>query len=474
MRVEQLVHDAARAWPDAVAIRDERGPVTYAELAAAVDVVAAALTAGGVRGRQGVALVARNGRDFVVGLFAALQAGAVVMPMSHQLRRHELLQQLEEVGPAFVVDDGAIPPVGDVVEVGHGLRMTPLAGSAADGPMVPHVPDAAFVRFTSGTTGAAKGVVLGHAAVLARTAAAAEALRLAPGDVVAWVLPMAYHFVVSVVAYVRAGATVAVAADGLGAGILDVVRSSGATVLYAAPMHYRMMAAEPPADLSGVRLAISTSTGLPDGVSEAFEAVHGVPVRQVYGIIELGLPLGDVGSEPSPTSVGAVMPGYAAAILDDDGRPVADGEVGHLGLRGPGTFDAYLKPPLLRDAVLRDGWFMTGDLAVRDDAGRIVIAGRRKSMINVSGHKVFPEEVEGVLLSDPTVAEARVFGAPHPLWGEVVHAEVTAAPGAVPDVDALRRVCRDRLSAHKVPQRIAVVEALPMTRTGKVARDGRT
>jgi acyl-CoA synthetase (AMP-forming)/AMP-acid ligase II len=467
----RFLDEAAAAWPDRTALVDDEGPMSFADLAASAHAIRDALAARGVGPGHGLGLVARNGRRFVAGLFGGLGTGAVVMPISHQLRRGELLGQLRDVALHAVIDDGSIEPLAGAGPLGASeLRYADLGRDRA-APVAPHVPDAAFVRFTSGTTGRAKGVVVGHAAVAARTAAAREALGITPDDVVVWVLPMAWHFIVSVVLYVRYGATIVVSPDAFAASILELAAAHDATVLYASPMHVRMLAsAEGDLRLAGLRLAISTSTALSPDVAEAFRARFGLPVRQVYGIIELGLPLGDLGDEVRSSSVGRPLPGYEAAVLDDEGRPLAAGLVGHLGLRGPGAFDAYLTPPLPRVAVLEGGWFLTGDLAVADETGRLTIAGRRKSMINVAGHKVFPEEVEAVLEADPTVARCRVFGQPHPVWGEVVHAEVVAAVGAQPDPDALRRACQERLSAHKVPQRVVLVADVPMTRTGKVAR----
>lgn len=476
MKVHDIVQAAAEAWPDATAVADERGRITYAELAAEVDTLAASLTAAGVGPGQGIGLVARNGCGFVVGLFAALKTGAVVMPISHQLASAEVATLLTECPLAWMLDDGST-----AFDVG-GPREAKVAGrhtlhlartrAPADQPLAPHLPDAAFVRFTSGTTGKSKGVVIGHQGVLARTEAAHEALGLDAGDTVVWVLPMAYHFVVSVVMYVRYGIQIAVSPDILAASILACTNEHAGTLLYAAPTHYRMLAA----DTSGVGVptltrAVSTSSAIPRDVAEAFHARFGLPISQVYGIIEIGIPAGNLehGAD-HPDAIGRAMPGYTIGILDDAGNEVADGQVGRLAMKGPGMFDGYLSPPQTRDDVLDDGWFHTGDLAKRTADGLVEIAGREKSMINTAGLKVFPEEVEAVLDAHEGVAQSRVYGVAHPVMGEVVAAEVVPVDGATLDPTDLRRWCRARLTNYKTPQRIEVVEAVAMTRTGKVAR----
>ena len=173
----------------------------------------------------------------------------------------------------------------------------------------------------------------------------------------------------------------------------------------------------------------------------------------------------------SPGSVGRPLPDYDVAILDDGLRPLPPGASGQLGIRGPGMFAAYLSPPRLLRDVLRNGWFLTGDVARQDAEGLVTIVGRMKAMINVAGNKVFPEEVEEVLLRHPRVAAARVSARAHPQVGEVVHADVVLeGPGEAVPTEELRSFCRRRLSSYKVPHSVALVSAIPETASGKVRR----
>ena len=430
-----------------------------------------------MRDGQGVGVLARNGRAFIIATLAVLGCGAVVMPIYHQLKANELDEMLERASLAAIIAEGpgllpdAVAPQELGLHDGTRLYFSPLAGQNPSA-MVPWLEGAAFVRFTSGTTGAAKGVVVTHEGVLERIRAANAGLALGCEDKVLWILPMAYHFLVSIMLYLEVGAAIVICPDHLAGSVLELAARHQATFLYAAPMHVRLLAAEVggrrlPATL---RRVMSVSSTLPSQVARDFILRYGVPVAQGYGVIEVGLPIMNLEhAADRPEAIGHPLPGFAAAILDDAMQPVGAGQTGQLGVRGPGMFAGYLSPPLKREAVLREGWFLTGDLAHRDGSGLITIDGRSKSVINVAGHKVFPEDVAAVLDQHPAVWRSRVTARPHPQLGEIVHAEVqlreTRSPIGTEDLLAF---CRRRLSSYKVPASLALVKEIDLTPSGKV------
>ena len=187
-------------------------------------------------------------------------------------------------------------------------------------PLAPGIEDAAFVRFTSGTTGAAKGVVLTHRGVLERTRAANTGLRLTCEDRVLWVLPMAYHFYVSILLYLEAGAAVIVSADYLAESILDAAITHHATFLYVTPMHVRMLTGEPSkrALPPSLKRVMSVSSRLHPQAARDFQARYGIPVSQGYGIIEVGLPIMNIAEAAEhPEAIGRPLVAFEAAILDE-------------------------------------------------------------------------------------------------------------------------------------------------------------
>jgi long-chain acyl-CoA synthetase len=517
MNVFETLARSARQWADRWAIIDTGGTMDYRSLWREVEALRMQLDHLGVRPGQGVGIRARNGRAFIIGGLAALGCGAVVMPIHHQIKPDELSDMLAKAPLCAILDDGSggalnlspaiqqstdrshIPPSGTALT--NGLRFTRLENSQE--PIAPQIPDAAFIRFTSGTTGTAKGVVLTHKDILERIGAANSGLKLTHEDTILWVLPMAYHFYVSIILYLEAGATVLVSGDYLAENILDCAAKYRATFLYVTPMHIRLLnnvsiGRELPPSLQRV---MSVSSRLNPQAARDFHARYKIPVCQGYGIIEVGLPIMNFAEAAEhPEAIGRPVASFEAMIVhhgaaekvrteaaapqakqprpaetDKDGaerelRPTRNGETGQLALRGPGMFSGYLNPPRLRSEIMRDGWFLTGDLAHCDSGGRIVLDGRTSSVIHVAGHKVFPEEVAAVLDSHPAILRSRVFGRQHPQWGEAVYAEAQLRNGngtTVPTEEILT-FCRRRLSSQKVPVTIEFVREVIMTSSGKV------
>ena len=481
VNVSEILARSAEMRPGKTAVIDRHGAVSYSDMFSEMMYLSRRLRELGVEPGHGVGIMARNGREFIISAFASLQTGAVILPIHHQIRRNELNEILETCGIHFVINDMSGIKPGDglsselQIKGADLLRLTKTGsvGSYDRKPITECFEDAAFVRFTSGTTGRSKGVVVSHKGIMERTAAANGGLSLSHEDVVLCVLPMAFHFLVSTILYLEAGATVIISPDHLAQSILNEANRHSATFLYASPMHYRLLTA----DRSGIgfktlRRTVSTSSSLSSGTSLNFYEKFGIPVSQAYGIIECGIPLMNLENPiGKPASVGRPLPGYEVSILDDSLVQVQEGVVGQLAFRGPGMFSGYLNPPVCAGDILCGGWFLSGDQAVMDQDGDVTIVGRTKSMINVAGNKVFPEEVEAVVNSHPDVQVSRASWRPHLQMGEVVHVDVVLIdPFGEIDTEGLMRFCRERLTGYKVPQSIAVVREISETLSGKISR----
>lgn len=472
--VYQVLVNAANQWPEHPAVYDDFGTLTFSGLYEEAEVLKQQLISRGIGEGQAVGIMARNGRNFIVGIFAVLGTGACVMPMSHQLKRDELDEQIRHAALHFILDDlSGIDPMGstDLIALKNG-QIRVAVTTNPNIVFAPHVDNPAFMRFTSGTTGTAKGVIISHQSAIERIEGANTALNLGPDDTVIWVLPIAYHFVVSILLYVRYGAAIAITKDFLPQSIIESINRFNGTLLYASPMQIRLMArAEEKIAIPSMKNVISTSAAISEDVCVEFYETYGIPVSQAYGIIEIGLPIINFAkSKEFPNAVGYALQDYDVAILDDNNQPVEDGESGHLAIKGKGMFDAYLNPPLTRDEVTKNGYFLTADFARKQTDGLIIVEGRQKSVINVSGNKVFPEEVEGILETRQEIEQAKISGVPHPIMGQIIQAEVVLKAGETINVEEVLTYCRKRLSTYKVPQRIVVVQELEMTKTGKLVR----
>ncbi len=234
----QLLEFAARSWPDSPAIIEASGTVSYRELYTQTELLKAELLQLGLVKGQGLGVLGRNGSAFVSMMFAGLGCGAVVLPMSHQLKAAEVAELIHDTGLHAVLDDqSGVQAVEDnAVSICCGQQLLRFAWvmQAVDTQIAP-LDDVAFIRYTSGTTGRSKGVVLTQQSILQRVAAAQNALHLTPEDAVLWVLPMAFHFLVTILVYIYAGTRVIVCKDLLARTIIQDANRYNATLLYASP-----------------------------------------------------------------------------------------------------------------------------------------------------------------------------------------------------------------------------------------------
>ncbi len=430
-----------------------------------------------------VGLNCPNGVDHIVWSLAILRSHAVLLPIAPELSLIEREEQMRTTATDIVLCAGGRhwhreAPVRHSLhvdglqssEILYGLCTEP---SLFDDEVLRRI-NPALIRFSSGTTGARKGVVLSHETLLERVLASNTHLGLGVGDRVIWVLPMSHHFAVSIILYLRHGVTTILGDSHLGQDIFNLLKEHKGTALYMSPFHYALLAscesAHPVPDL---RLAVSTAAALPTETSRRFHERFNIPLRQALGIIECGLPLlNDQWPVNKPTSVGRPQRGYDVSLRCERGEPVPTGHVGELFIRGPGLVDAYLSPWMHREQILQDGWFRTGDMAKQDEEGALFLTGRTHAVINVGGMKCFPEEVETILCSHPSVKEARVSAISHPTFGNVPIAEIVLAEGITesPKPSELMSWCRIRLSSYKLPVKISFVSAIPKTASGKIKR----
>lgn len=469
-------HAAARG--DAVAFEDAGRGVTYAALAARTAGMAAALQARGVGPGDAVALCLPNGVAWVECCLAILRAGAVAVPISHDATAAEIAYRIEDSGCRHAY---ASPARADAFAA---CAVLAAAEGAGDGGAAARDPDdldtVAFLVYTSGTTGRAKGVMLTLRSMLWVVAACwAPIVGLGPDDRVLSPLPLfhSYALNLSVLGILATGARAFIMERFSTTEALARLAGGGYTLLPGVPtmFHYLLDAArrEGRRDLGALRLCVSAGAIMPAALNAAFEAATGVLLLDGYGITETATMV--TMNWPRGTRVagscGLPLPGLAVRIVDPaDDADVPPGAEGELIVRGPNVMRGYHAKPDATAAALRAGWYRTGDLARADAHGFITITGRLKELIIRGGQNIAPAEVEEAVVAFAAVQDCAVVGIAHATLGEVPVAFVVPREGAAFDEAALRAHCATLLSAYKVPHAVRVVEAIPRTGSGKVMR----
>ena len=475
--IVELIREETSDFHGKTAVAGRHSEISYKELFSSVEGLSSVLRENGVRPTDRVALLCADGMDYISAALGAVAAGATVVPVSPFLADPEMENLLKRMETVFLVADrspGSPDIRKELLSTLDGIenKLSLYKLSAEDTfPAEYRKMNPAFIRFSSGTTGNSKGVLLSHEKILERISCANKALRVTPDDTIFWVLSMSFHFVVSIILFLRNAATILLCDKAFPESLLQLSHTHPATLMYASPLHYRTLASSkdiPRSAVSGMRLAVSTATSLSENVASAFAARFGLRLSSAYGIIEAGLPFIDICPDLSHAgSVGRILPDYSAFIKDPDSTGT-----GQIMIRGPGMFDAYCSPWKNASETLCDGWFDTGDMGKMDDNGYLYISGRRNDVINFAGMKVFPYEIEAVVNSHPAVKESLAYGISRPNYGQLPAVKIVLENSSATDdiKHELRRYCYRRLAAYKTPKQFTFCKSLQRTASNKLTR----
>ena len=427
--------DGERATRDDLRVRMDRQLVTW-------------------HGARTVAVVARPTLDTVAAIVAALSAGATVVPVSADAGPRERDHVLSDSGAEVLVDGR------------HTDELRPQSDRAAPG-------DAALVLYTSGTTGPPKGVPITAEAIRTCLSGLADAWDWTADDTLVHGLPL--HHVHGLVLGVLGPLLTGSALVHTGRPTPSAYAAAAGSLYFGVPTVWSRVAADTTAAraLSGARLLVSGSAGLPAPVFDALTELSGQAPVERYGMTETLITVAARADEDRVRgSVGHPLPGVEVrlvAVDDASAGPVADGELGALEVRGPTVTAGYLnRPDATAEAMSPDGWFRTGDVARREDGTYRIVGRARSDLIKTGGYRVGAGEVEDALLARSDVAEAAVVGEPDDDLGQRIVAYVVAAPGATLVPETLVDDVASDLSWHKRPRRLVVVAELPRNAMGKV------
>jgi 2-aminobenzoate-CoA ligase len=493
--VELTDRQVERGLGDRVALIGNGRRRTYKELSDWTNRLARALVETyGVRPGDRVLIRSANNPAMVACWLAATKAGAVVVNTMPMLRAGELGQIVDKAEIGLALCDTRL--MDDLVACAKDSRFlkqvvgfdgtanhdAELDRAALDKPadfaaVETGRDDVALLGFTSGTTGAPKATMHFHRDLLIiADGYAREVLKVTPEDVFVGSPPLAFTFGLGGLAIfpLRFGAGAILLENASPANMMEIIETYRATVVFTAPTAYRAMLAglEEGADLSSLRVAVSAGETLPAPIFEAWTRKMGKPILDGIGSTEmLHIFISNRLDDSGPGRTGLPVGGYEARVVDDALREVPRGEVGRLALRGP-TGCRYLNDER-QAAYVRDGWNLTGDSFMQDEAGYFHFVARSDDMIISGGYNIAGPEVEAALLAHPDVAECAVIGVPDDARGHIVEAHVVLANGIEP-CDAQRAVLQDHVKAtiapYKYPRSIRFTDALPKTQTGKIQR----
>ena len=474
MNLSHWIERHARFAPSAVAIRYEGRDITYAGLAERIQRGAAVLAARGVRQGDAVAYLGLNHPAALVLLFACARLGAMLVPLNWRLAPPELARVVSDCPPRVLLAESAYMstlPGAVGIEVLEEKDGTPPA--AVGGEEMP-----VLLCYTSGSTGAPKGVVLSQRALFWNAVNSTHMHDLTSADRVLTTLPMFHVGGLNILTTpaLHVGARVVLHPRFDPQATLEAIERERITLTVLVPAQLTAMMALPAwksADLSSLRMITTGSTIVPEAFVRKVSA-RGVPVIQVYGSTETCpiaayVRVGDALRKAGSAGVTALH--CEVRVVGDDGAEAAPGRDGEIQVRGPNVASSYWRAPEESAQTFKDGWYRSGDVGHFDDEGHLYVVSRLKDLIISGGENIYPAEVESVLLEFPEVEEACVVGKPDPRWGEAVAAAVVLKPGC--DMTEAQTIARfqGRIARYKHPREVRFLERLPRSALGKVQRE---
>ena len=495
MNLSEWIDRHAGLTPDKTAIRFPGREVSYAALAALTDRLTSALAASGVTRGRCVAYLGYNSPETLALLFACARLGALFMPLNWRLAGPEHQQMLADCPPTVLFVETPFLAQTETLRAALGGITLIAMGQAQEGwiayddflarasspvPRDIRTDGQAplLICYTSGSTGKPKGVLLTQDALLWNAANSTDMHGLTAEDIILTTLPLFHVGGLNnqTTPGLAVGCTVVLHPKFDVDATFDAIERERVTLTVLVPAQLDMMMAHPrwqSADLSSLRMITTGSTIVPERLIRAVHA-RGVPLIQVYGSTEtcpIAVYLKVQDAERKAGTTGKSARHCRMRIVDDLGQDVPQGATGEILVQGHNVMSGYWNAPEATAAVLRNGWFHTGDMGHLDAEGYLSVDGRRKEMIISGGENIYPAEIENILLECPDIAEASVVGRSDARWGEIVVAVVAPKEGRSLGAEQVLQLLDGRIARYKHPKEVVFVGQLPKTALGKIRKD---
>lgn len=484
---EQLERNADK-YPEKPAIIFHASVLTYRQLNEVVNRVANGMLRTGMKKGDRVGLMLPRVPELIVGFLAAAKTGGIAIPINFELPSDAIRSLLARTNPRFLITAAAfsslvresLPTINETTvlvmgEADSGWRSWNDFLESAD-PLNPELSvrpdDVVYLNYTSGSTGNSKGAVTTHNHIYWNTVAAVKALGLTHDDIYLCMFAPFAHPHELFARPLHLGATMVMLDNVYPKSLAQAISDNGVTCMMGlAPMYENLLELieHKVYNLSSLRIPESGGMFTRLDLVERFEKKVGVPIIPVWGSTETsGIALANrPDKKVVPLSAGQPCPGYEVKIVGEDGAELPCGEIGEMIFKGPAVIQSYHDADPSSMTCFKDGWYYSGDLARRDDQGNFFFIERKKGMMKVAGLKVFPLEIEQVLLDNPLIKEAAVIAVKDRLRGEVPKAVVVLQNGTLSEKEILA-FCRERLANYKVPRIVEIRESLPKIGSGKI------
>lgn len=507
LNISTMVAESARRYPQQLAFKSESSEMSYAALWSRITRLADSLQKLGLTAGQHVALLLPNSPTFTIAYYAAHVCGLPVVPLNILLKADEIAYHLEDSEATvlvttadletealaawsrcprlkhMIIEDSASGATGYDRPRGaqlHDLNTLLEAGRELDDIYATSPDDTAVILYTSGTTGRPKGAELSHFNLFYNAQYLLSlASELPPHHIRSLVaLPLFHSFGQTVLqnSTLMAGGTLTLMRRFDPQLAAQLIESCQINVFAGVPTMYYGLLNHPsiePQQLASLRLCLSGGASMPEEVMRRFDKKFGVDLIEAYGLSETSpvASCNPLGGGKKVGSVGVPIWGVSFRLIDESGAVITEPDTpGELCIKGHNVMKGYWRKPEATAEVLQNGWFRSGDIAMRDSEGFYRLVDRKKDLIIRGGFNIYPREIEEHLYAHPAVMEAAVVGMNHEEYGEEVHGFVVLRPGASCTELELYSYCKERLAAYKYPRHINLVEQLPKGPTGKILK----